>query len=77
MFLIRHKAASCVGCALRNRFKRDKQFPARKFQCIYSDELLKNQAPNAEANGSLVHITGIFGYMLAGLVIQDIISGSK
>ena len=63
--------------ALRNRFKRDKQFPARKFQCIYSDELLKNQDPNAEANGSLVHITGIFGYMLAGLVIQDIISGSK
>ena len=60
--------------ALRNRFKRDKQFPKRKFQCVYSDELLQNQKPidpDDKGNGSIVHITAIFGMMLAGLVIQD------
>ena len=54
--------------ALRNRFKRDKQFPQRKFQCVYSDELIE---PQGEGKGSLVHITAIFGFMLAGLVLQD------
>jgi tRNA A37 threonylcarbamoyladenosine dehydratase len=61
--------------ALRNRFKKDKTFPKRKFLCIYSDELLKNQMPvdpEDRGNGSIVHITAIFGLMLAGLVIQDI-----
>lgn len=69
--------------ALRNRFKRDKQFPVHKFQCVYSDELLENkgnppsdgEVPSAfnkpQTNGSLVHITAIFGFMLAGLVVQD------
>ena len=60
--------------ALRNRFKRDKQFPKRKFLCVYSDELLQNQKPidpDDKGNGSIVHITAIFGMMLAGLVIQD------
>jgi len=35
------------GCplarALRNKFKRSKDFPAKKFQCVYSDELLQNK----------------------------------
>ena len=56
--------------ALRNRFKREKVFPKRKFQCVYSDELLQ---PHGEGKGSIVHITAIFGFVLAGLVIQDII----
>ncbi len=59
--------------ALRNRFKRDNTFPKRKFQCVFSDELLKNkdnQDPSG-ANGSLAHITAIFGFMLASLVIRD------
>lgn len=61
--------------ALRNRFKKDRTFPKRKFLCIYSDELLKNQMPvdpEDRGNGSIVHITAIFGLMLAGLVVQDI-----
>ena len=70
--------------ALRNRFKRDKVFPKRKFQCVYSDELLENkgtppdegEVPSVfnkpQTNGTLAHITAIFGFMLAGLVIQDI-----
>ena len=60
--------------ALRNRFKRDKQFPERKFQCVFSDELLENKMPidpDDKGNGSIVHITAIFGMMLAGLVVQD------
>ena len=67
--------------ALRNRFKRDKQFPKRKFQCVFSDELLENKTmvstnrppidPDDKGNGSIVHITAIFGMMLAGLVVQD------
>ena len=64
--------------ALRNRFKRDKQFPKRKFQCVYSDELLQNQKPvdpDDRGNGTIAHITAIFGFMLAGLVVQDIADG--
>lgn len=88
--------------ALRKKFKSQKQFPKRKFQCVYSDELLENKGHNAtcgteqcicsktkngpgdpsllnqeslstkaQINGSLVHITAIFGFTLAGLVVQD------
>ena len=69
--------------ALRNKFKKEKQFPKRKFQCVYSDELLENrgcppdddEVPSTfnkpRTNGSLAHITAIFGFTLAGLVIQD------
>ena len=55
--------------ALRNRFKKEKRFPKRKFQCVYSDESPRTSNPS---KGSLVHITAIFGMTLAGLVIQDI-----
>ena len=69
--------------ALRKRFKRDGQYPKRKFQCVFSDELLENKGTppddgedpstfnKPQVNGTLVHITAIFGFMLAGLVIQD------
>lgn len=62
--------------ALRNHFKREKVFPKHKFQCVYSDELLENKKdidPDDKGNGSIVHITAIFGFMLAGLVVQDAI----
>ena len=62
--------------ALRNRFKRDKKFPGRKFQCVYSDELLENKLPvdpDDRGNGTIAHITAIFGFTLAGLVVQDIV----
>lgn len=110
--------------ALRQRFKRDKQFPAHKFSCVYSDELLQNRGINqscgtehcmcpkvteaqlqaarqaeadggqsalgrtdlinhewctskAQINGTVAHITAIFGFTLASLVIQDIIRQSR
>ena len=70
--------------ALRNKFKKEKVFPKRKFLCVYSDELLENkgcppdddEVPSTfnkpQTNGTLAHITAIFGFMLAGLVVQDI-----
>ena len=59
--------------ALRNRFKREKQFPQKKFQCVFSDEPI---GPKGEGKGSLAHITAIFGFMLSGLVIQDAVRES-
>ena len=59
--------------ALRNRFKKEKRFPKRKFQCVFSDEVFNSQL---QIKGSLVHITAIFGMTLAGLVIQDVASFS-
>jgi tRNA A37 threonylcarbamoyladenosine dehydratase len=62
--------------ALRKRFKRDGRYPKRKFQCVFSDELLENKMPidpNDRGNGTIAHITAIFGFMLAGLVVQDAI----
>ena len=88
--------------ALRKKFKSQGKYPKRKFQCVFSDELLTNRGHNAtcgteqcmcpkakngpgdqnllnhewcsskaQINGTLAHITAIFGFMLAGLVIQD------
>jgi len=55
---------------LRKRFKHNDEYPARPFECVYSDERVE---PQGEGKGSLVHITAVFGFMLAGLVIQDAI----
>ncbi|MBQ7742448.1 MAG: tRNA threonylcarbamoyladenosine dehydratase [Bacteroidaceae bacterium] len=63
--------------ALRKRFKRDGQYPKRKFLCVYSDQLLENKGhcpSEAQFNGTLVHITAIFGFTLAGLIIQDAVN---
>lgn len=94
------------GCplarALRQRFKRRKEYPAKKFPCVFSDELLENlgeatscgserclcpktaESPGkehlanhewcsskAQINGSLMHITAIFGLTLSGLILKD------
>jgi len=84
-----------LAAALRRRFKKN-IIPAKKFLCVYSDEVLENKgAPppmlqfskshveastsswdvrKARINGAMVHITAIFGFTLAGLIIQDIIT---
>ena len=75
-----------LGAALRRRFKKNKTYPKRKFKCVYSDELLENKgsvgdvpvsgtwdAQKAQINGSLVHITAIFGFTLCSLVVQDVV----
>lgn len=94
-----------TGCplarSLRERFKKSEMKPARKFRCVYSDELLKNKGSQpipeiaildsgtdehklnvngsydqkkSKINGSIMHITAIFGLTLASMVIEDIVS---
>lgn len=95
------------GCplarALRQRFKKRKEFPKRKFLCVFSEEVLSNQgkesscgtdkcvcpktthavgdeslanhewcSSKAQINGSLMHITAMFGLTLAGLILRSI-----
>ena len=73
------KVKGCpLAAALRRRFKREGLFPARKFQCVYSDELLPNLGGDAAAeeglvNGSVAHATGAFGLVLASLVVRDVL----
>lgn len=87
------KVEGCpLARALRQRFKRQHRFPRKKFLCVYSDELLENLGPDttletplpdnadyrrAQINGSLHHITSIFGITLAGLIIKDLCSVPK
>ncbi len=58
------------GCplarALRTHFKKNNQFPTKKFQCIFSPEV-------SGTSGTLAHIVGIFGFRLAELVITDVL----
>jgi len=97
-----------LASMLRKRMRRSHRFPGRKFQCVWSPEVLPNlgqahtcgtaacmcpKAPHADAdgqsgradllnhewctskaqiNGSMSHITAIFGFTLAGLIIQHL-----
>ena len=76
------------GCplarALRTKFRSTHILPAKKFKCVYSEELLQNKGEidesdprKAQINGALSHITAIYGFTIAGLVIQDIASPAK
>jgi len=107
------KVRGCpLAAALRRRFKHAHTFPARKFQCVYSEELFSNRgeskslsaepslslsaesalplsaesadrnvalinpvgsSPKAHVNGSVVHATAIFGFMISGLIVQHIL----
>lgn len=82
------KVKGCpLGAAMRSRMRRSKLYLRKKVTCVYSEELLTNKgkddvdctngqgqwdAKKAQINGSLSHITGIYGMTLAGLVIQHI-----
>jgi hesA/moeB/thiF family protein len=77
------KVRGCpLGSALRKRMKRAGLKPAHKFQCVYSEELLDNRGSDtgndpcliqkAQTNGSMAHITAIFGFTIAGLVLKDV-----
>ena len=97
------KVKGCpLGAALRRKLKKAKTFPAKKFKCVYSEELLSNKgipalcgtdqcicaptghsladetlqandwhAAKVHTNGTIAHTTAIFGFTLAGLVVQD------
>ncbi|MFR9165670.1 MAG: ThiF family adenylyltransferase [Dysgonomonas sp.] len=80
------KVKGCpLAAALRRKLKKEGK-PSKKFLCVFSDELLENKGNElygepassnsrffkAQINGTVAHITAIFGFTLAGLVIQDI-----
>ena len=56
--------------ALRKKFKHLGEYPKRKFKCVFSGELIP-EGRGETACGTVAHITAIFGFMLASLVIQD------
>lgn len=68
--------------AIRRKLKHNQQTPAVKFQCVYSEELpMQNLGDDnaldtcdykVQINGSLCHITAIFGMTLAGLIMKSI-----
>ena len=51
--------------ALRNRFRKSGDFPARKFTCVWSDE-------PPRAAGSVAHVTAAFGLALASLAVRSL-----
>ena len=92
-----------LAAVLRRRMRKQKCFPERKFQCVWSPEVLPNLGQahtcgteacmcpkaatgegradllnhewctsKAQINGTTAHITAIFGFTLAGLIIQHI-----
>src|SRR5690554_296820 len=76
------------GCklahALRERIRKYGEKPSNPNLCVYSEELLSNREeplPQANENGSfrkaringtMVQVTATFGFILSGLVVQDI-----
>ena len=78
-----------LAAALRRKLKKG-IIPVKKFLCVFSDEVLENKGNQdinsiesppfrdnrkTNINGSLVHVTAVFGFTLAGLVIQDVCMG--
>jgi tRNA A37 threonylcarbamoyladenosine dehydratase len=69
--------------AIRKKFRKEGRETGKPILCVYSDELLENKGEAQEpaneivrkacVNGSLAHITAIFGHTLAGLVLKDIL----
>ena len=80
------KVKGCpLARALRQRFKKEKTFPRHKFQCVYSEELLPNLGEEhpepivgessmvvTHGNGSVAHITALYGFTLSGLILKDL-----
>lgn len=82
------KVRGCpLAAALRRKFKKSGQLPRRKFRCVFSEELLPNKEVEqpvestdnptpffkARTNGTLAHTTAIFGFTLAGLVVDGLV----
>lgn len=54
-----------LAAALRKRIRQEGELPEKPFQCVYSQEQLPGR-------GTLLSVTGTFGFTLASLVLQDI-----
>ena len=79
------EARGCpLARALRKKMKREGRLPSRPFLCVYSPEVRENAfssgldvVPTAygstqkvQTNGSVVYVTGVFGFTLASLVVN-------
>lgn len=76
----------CPFAAIIRKRIRKGELPAKDFYCVYSDEVIENSSilPDLDSegnkslykkaiiNGTIAHITAIFGFTLAGIVIKDI-----
>ncbi len=76
---------------IRKRMRQTKMLPYKKITCVYSPEVSdnlgktidaqmeckENIVKKAQINGTLAHITAIFGFSLAGLLIKDIVENNK
>ena len=79
-----HVRGDALARALRNRFKRNEEFPAMKFQCVYSEQPPRPQFSPSNfqfstfnsqlppPNGSLSQVTMVFGATLASMVIENV-----
>lgn len=80
------KVRGCkLASALRQRFRRT-EMPTKKIICVYSEERLENGGlealeranenssfRKAQTNGTMVQVTATFGFMLSGLVVNDVL----
>jgi tRNA A37 threonylcarbamoyladenosine dehydratase len=74
--------ADALARVLRSRFRKMGVFPKARFNCVYSKErpLSPEDAPpvsEKRAYGSLVHVSAVFGFALAGMVIDEITGAAK
>lgn len=84
------KVRGCkLASALRQRLRKTEK-PAKKIVCVYSEELRENKGlealeranenssfRKAQTNGTMVQVTATFGFMLSGLVVQDVVDTLK
>jgi tRNA A37 threonylcarbamoyladenosine dehydratase len=74
------KVQGCPLASLIRKRMRKGELLAKPVMCVYSSEVLENTATldrsddmmNKVVNGSLSHITAIFGFTLAGLIIEEL-----
>ncbi len=71
------KVRDCpLGHALRKYMRRNGLDTGQKILCVYSPELRQqDEKPQTQRiNGTIAHITAVFGFTIAGLVVQDIVN---
>lgn len=80
------KVRGCkLASALRQRLRKTEK-PVKKIICVYSEERLENSGfealehanenssfRKAQINGTMVQVTATFGFMLSGLVVNDVL----
>ncbi|NMB49200.1 MAG: tRNA threonylcarbamoyladenosine dehydratase [Bacteroidales bacterium] len=77
------KVKGCKLASALRRYLREKEKPVKPILCVYSEEYYPNKGAEwvknnisrrVQTNGTVVHVTAVFGFTLTSLVIQDIIS---